>query len=103
MYESILVEYLKNPQITKDRLYIEMMEVVLSNNSNKIIVDKDIENLVRLLDKNKFIGYRGDKKKHSAIKLYFISTFSHFLFYFLVLLYGSSKRIISDSFSIFPI
>tara|TARA_Y100001970_G_scaffold289989_1_gene422062 strand:- start:12895 stop:13857 length:963 start_codon:yes stop_codon:yes gene_type:complete len=55
LYESILVEYLKNPQITKDRLYIEMMEVVLSNNSNKVIVDKDIENLVPLLDKNKFI------------------------------------------------
>jgi len=55
LYESILVEYLKNPQITKDRLYIEMMEVVLSNNSNKVIIDKDIENLVPLLDKNRFI------------------------------------------------
>jgi membrane protease subunit HflK len=55
LYESILVEYLKNPQITKDRLYIEMMEVVLSNNSNKVIIDKDIENLVPLLDKNRLI------------------------------------------------
>ena len=53
-YESILVEYLKYPQVTKDRLYIEMMNVVLSNNKNKIIVDKDIENLVPLLDQNKF-------------------------------------------------
>ena len=52
--ESILVEYTKNPQITKDRLYIEMMDVVLSNNKNKIIIDKDIENLVPLLDQNKF-------------------------------------------------
>ena len=52
-YESILVEYLKNPQITKDRLYIEMMDVVLSNNKNKIIIDKDIENLVPLLDQNR--------------------------------------------------
>jgi len=53
-YESILVEYLKNPQITKDRLYIEMMDVVLSNNKNKIIIDKDIENLVPFLDQNRF-------------------------------------------------
>tara|TARA_B100000579_G_C22677132_1_gene778488 strand:+ start:9 stop:971 length:963 start_codon:yes stop_codon:yes gene_type:complete len=54
LYESILVEYLKNPQITKDRLYIETMEFVLSNNNNKIIIDKDIENLVPLLDQSKF-------------------------------------------------
>ena len=50
LYESILVEYAKNPQITKDRLYIEMMETVLGNNKNKIIVDKDIENLVPFLN-----------------------------------------------------
>ena len=54
LYESILVEYLKYPQVTKDRLYIEMMNIVLLNNKNKIIIDKDIENLVPLLDQNKF-------------------------------------------------
>ena len=52
LYESILVEYTKYPQVTKDRLYIEMMKSVLSNNRNKIIVDKDIENLVPFLEKN---------------------------------------------------
>ena len=52
LYESILVEYTKYPQVTKDRLYIEMMNSVLSNNKNKIIVDKDIENLVPFLEKN---------------------------------------------------
>ena len=52
LYESILVEYSKYPQITKDRLYIEMMKSVLSDNRNKIIVDKDIENLVPFLEKN---------------------------------------------------
>jgi membrane protease subunit HflK len=51
LYESMLVEYSKYPQITKDRLYIEMMSIVLKNNKNKIIVDKDIENLVPFLDK----------------------------------------------------
>ena len=50
LFESILLEYNKAPQITKDRLYIEMMETVLSNNKNKIIVDKDIENLVPFLN-----------------------------------------------------
>ena len=38
---------MKNPQITKDRLYIETMEYVMSKNKNKIIVDKDIENWFR--------------------------------------------------------
>ena len=54
LYDAILIEYTKSPQITKDRLYIEMMDLVLSNNKNKIIIDKDIENLVPLLDQNKF-------------------------------------------------
>ena len=52
LYESILVEYSKYPQITKDRLYIETMAIVFSNNKNKIIVDKDIENLVPFLENN---------------------------------------------------
>ena len=52
LYESILVEYSKYPQVTRDRLYIEMMHSVLGNNKNKIIVDKDIENLVPFLDNN---------------------------------------------------
>ena len=50
LFESILIEYNKAPQITKDRLYIETMEIVLSQNKNKIIVDKDIENLVPFLN-----------------------------------------------------
>ena len=53
LFESVLTEYLKAPQITRDRLYIETMEYVLSKNKNKIIVDKDIENLVPFLDQNK--------------------------------------------------
>ena len=50
LFESILLEYNKAPQITRDRLYLETMEYVLSNNKNKIIVDKDIENLVPFLN-----------------------------------------------------
>ena len=55
LFESVLKEYLKAPQITKDRLYIETMENVLSKNHNKIIIDKDIENLVPFLNQ-KMIG-----------------------------------------------
>jgi len=50
LFESVLSEYNKAPQITKDRLYLETMEEVLSQNKNKIIVDKDIENLVPFLN-----------------------------------------------------
>jgi len=55
LFESVLKEYLKAPQITKDRLYIETMEQILSVNKNKIIVDKDIEHLVPFLDQNKIM------------------------------------------------
>jgi len=53
LYMSIYNEYIKYPSITKDRLYIETMNYVLNRNKNKIIIDKDIENLVPLLDQNK--------------------------------------------------
>ena len=55
LFESVLKEYLKAPQITMDRLYIETMEHVLSTNKNKVIVDKDIEHLVPFLDQNKIM------------------------------------------------
>ena len=52
---SVLKEYNKAPQVTKDRLYLETMNEIYSKNKNKIVVDKDIENLVPLLDKNKML------------------------------------------------
>ena len=39
-FNSILEEYAKAPGITRDRLYIEAMEQVLSN-SSKLMIDKD--------------------------------------------------------------
>ena len=57
LFESILLEYKKAPQITKDRLYLETMEEILSKNKNKIIVDKDIENLVPFLNQ-KMNGFK---------------------------------------------
>ena len=43
-------EYKKNPQITKDRLYIETMKKVLSKIPNKIIIDASLENFLPLLN-----------------------------------------------------
>jgi len=57
LFESILLEYQKAPQITKDRLYLETMEEIFSKNKNKIIVDKDIENLVPFLNQ-KINGFK---------------------------------------------
>jgi membrane protease subunit HflK len=57
LFESILSEYEKAPQITKDRLYLETMEEILAKNKNKIIVDKDIENLVPFLNQ-KINGFK---------------------------------------------
>ena len=51
LFNSILKEYEKSPQVTKDRLFIEAMEEIYSSNKNKIIVDKDIEHLVPFLNK----------------------------------------------------
>ena len=56
LFLSILKEYNLSPEVTKDRLYLEMMEEVLSNNKNKIIIDKDIENFVPFLNQNKSLG-----------------------------------------------
>ena len=39
-FEALLVEYLKAPQVTRDRLYIEAIEEVYSN-SNKVLIDSE--------------------------------------------------------------
>jgi len=52
LFNAVLKEYEKAPQITRDRLFIETMNVIYSRNKNKIIVDKDIEHLVPLLNKD---------------------------------------------------
>jgi membrane protease subunit HflK len=51
-FKQVLVEYSKAPRVTRDRLYLDMMEEVLSN-TNKILVDqKNSNNLLYLpLDK----------------------------------------------------
>ena len=55
LFNAILKEYNKAPQVTKDRLYLETMNEIYAKNKNKIVVDKDIENIVPLLDRNKML------------------------------------------------
>lgn len=56
-FNDLYVEYLKSPQITKKRIYLETMKEVLPNLGNKIITDEDSKNVLPLLqmqlDKNK--------------------------------------------------
>ncbi len=53
LFKSVLEEYRKAPTITRDRLYLETMEEVLSRIPNKIIVDSELENILPLLNLNK--------------------------------------------------
>ena len=49
LFNKVLTEYNKSPDITRDRLYIETMEKVLGKISNKVIVDPSLENFLPLM------------------------------------------------------
>ena len=54
LFESILIEYKKAPQITKDRYFIETMNEIFSKSPNKVIVDTRLENFLPMMNlKNK--------------------------------------------------
>ena len=54
LFELVLKEYNKAPQITRDRYYIETMNTVLGNAPNKVIVDSQLENFLPMMNlKNK--------------------------------------------------
>ena len=54
LFELILAEYKKAPQITRDRYFIETMDAILGNIPNKVIVDTKLENFLPMLNlKNK--------------------------------------------------
>jgi len=48
-FTMLYSEYLKSPEITKKRLYLETMQKVLPNINNKIITDQDGNNVLPLL------------------------------------------------------
>ncbi len=54
-FESLLTEYLKAPEITKTRLYLESLESVLSN-TNKVMVDTEGGNNLMYLPLDKLMG-----------------------------------------------
>ena len=51
-------EYKKYPDITKDRIYLEMMEDILSVTSDKVIIDSKLNNILPLLNLDKKDGDR---------------------------------------------
>ena len=57
-FEQILAEYSKAPKVTRERLYLDMMQQVLSNTS-KIIVDQKNGNNLLYLPLDKLINVSG--------------------------------------------
>ena len=56
LFNLVLKEYKKAPQITKDRYFIETMNTVFGNTPNKVIVDSQLENFLPMMNlKNKEI------------------------------------------------
>ena len=54
LFELVLAEYKKAPQITRDRYFIEAMNDIYSKAPNKVIVDTRLENILPILNlKNK--------------------------------------------------
>ena len=49
-FNSLLTEYLKAPQVTRRRIYVETMQEVLPDIRSKIIVDDETRNILPLLN-----------------------------------------------------
>ena len=50
LFEKVLKEYNKAPDITRDRLYIEAMENILGGVKGKVIVDPELENFLPFMN-----------------------------------------------------
>lgn len=57
-FDQVLAEYTKAPQITRERLYLEAMEEVLSR-SSKMLIDQDGGNSVMYLPLDQLLRNRG--------------------------------------------
>jgi membrane protease subunit HflK len=60
-FEQLLTEYEKAPKVTRDRLYLETVEQVLSNN-RKVMVDVEGGNNLMYLPLDRFMHQSGDQK-----------------------------------------
>jgi len=47
-FDSVLTEYRKSPDITRKRLYFEMVDEILAGNSDVELIDKTLENVIPL-------------------------------------------------------
>jgi len=50
LFTSVFNEYQKAREVTRQRLYLETMETVMSNVEEKILIDKEVKSLVPLLN-----------------------------------------------------
>ncbi|MGK0238842.1 MAG: FtsH protease activity modulator HflK [Verrucomicrobiia bacterium] len=57
-FNAILTEYLKAPEVTKRRLYLETMEEVLPKLGKKIIIDAEAQQILPLLQLNDNVSTR---------------------------------------------
>lgn len=64
-FEQILAEYSKAPEVTRERLYLDMMQQVLSNTS-KILVDQKNGNNLLYLPLDKLINMSGSASASSV-------------------------------------
>lgn len=55
-FNALLIEYVKAPEVTKRRIYLETMQAVLPNIRAKIIIDERANNILPLLNLNKTQG-----------------------------------------------
>ncbi len=66
-FESLLTEYTKAPEVTKQRLYLESLESVLSN-SSKVMVDVDGGNNLMYLPIDKLMGSGADAEAKATLE-----------------------------------
>jgi len=52
LFTSVFAEYQKAKEVTRQRLYLETMEKVMRNVSEKILIDKEVKSLVPFLNLN---------------------------------------------------
>jgi membrane protease subunit HflK len=62
-FNSLLVEYIKAPQVTRRRIYIETLQEVLPQIQSKVIVDEKTRNLLPLLNLNSMAGRNTNSKQ----------------------------------------
>lgn len=66
-FEQILVEYSKAPEVTRERLYLDMMQEVLSN-SSKIMIDQEGGNNLLYLPLDKLVQMSGPAAAAASIR-----------------------------------